>query len=161
MKQASARMGIPIETLKKLKKGGADGFRGSRVYPAELESWIAANKEEFVETGISKSDTGDKADLMLRKLEAEAAHIETKVAILRRDYVPFADVKELLIELITKMRASLYQFQIREAPALLRGLEADQIRTIQKRRFDGLCEMMREIPDKLEDLGVAHLEESG
>jgi len=85
MKQASARMGIPIETLKKLKKGGADGFRGSRVYPAELESWIAANKEEFVETGISKSDTGDKGELMLRKLEAEAAHIETKVAILRRD----------------------------------------------------------------------------
>jgi len=161
LSQAAAQTGIPIETIRKLKQKGAEGFRHSRIYPDELQAWIAANKEEFIESGITGDETDEKKALLLRKLEAEAEHIETKVAILRRDFIPFAEVKELVTSIVTKMKSTIYQFQVRESPALLRGLDADQIRTIQKRRFDNLCEVMKEVPETLEELGVAHLEESG
>ena len=159
--EASRRLKITPDTLKKLKEKGADGFRFGKVYTDELQAWIAANKSEFIQSGLNDTDTDEKRDLMLRKLEAEAEHIETKVAILRRDYVPHAEITELIISAITKMKSQVFQFQVRESPALLRGLDADQIRTIQKRRFDQLCELMREIPEQLDQIGKSRLSEPG
>lgn len=39
--QAAAALKIPVAVLRSLKKEGAPGFRGSRVYPAELLPWLA------------------------------------------------------------------------------------------------------------------------
>lgn len=161
MTEAARRLGVSMDVIKALKKKGADGFRHHRVYPEDLHAWIAKNKEQYVELAASGESEGEKKAEMLRKLRAEADHIETKVAILKRDYVPFDEVRELIIAIVAKVKAQIYQFQVREAPALLRGLDADQIRTIQKRRFEQLCGLMMEVPETLDQIGKSRLEDAG
>jgi hypothetical protein len=45
MAAASARLSVPIETIKAAKRGGCEAFRGSRVHLGKLREWLAAEKE--------------------------------------------------------------------------------------------------------------------
>jgi hypothetical protein len=45
--QAAVAMNMPLAQLKKWKKAGAAGFRGSRVYPDELLEWAKGREDEM------------------------------------------------------------------------------------------------------------------
>lgn len=72
--QASAAMGVSVKQLRRAKKEGAPGFRGSRVYPGELVPWL----EEWAK-GVGTSPADEMERLERRKLLAECERIELKL----------------------------------------------------------------------------------
>lgn len=74
--QAAAAMKVPVAVLRSLKKEGAPGFRGSRVYPAELIPFLKA-KESVPDGPMGR--TTEKEKLELRKLLRQCEILEVEI----------------------------------------------------------------------------------
>lgn len=68
---AAAALGTTKKRLQWAKDNGAPGFRGSRVYPAELTPWLKEQEAEIVE-----AEANDKEPLELRKLRLQCESLE-------------------------------------------------------------------------------------
>lgn len=75
--QAAAALKIPVAVLRSLKKEGAPGFRGSRVYPAELVPFLKA--KESMPDGPLGGVVKEKEKLELRKLLRQCELLEVEI----------------------------------------------------------------------------------
>lgn len=88
---AAAALNIPIEVLKRAKRQGAAGFRGSRVYPKALLPWLEANGG----LALSKIDA-----VKLRRAEKELEDLEYDMAVKRGQYVKRAECSAWATDLV-------------------------------------------------------------
>jgi hypothetical protein len=77
--QAAKAMGVSVEALRRAKKEGAPGFRGSRVYPADLLPWL----KERESLGASGVGLTEKEKLEERKLLRQCELLEEELRIKR------------------------------------------------------------------------------
>lgn len=72
---AARALSVPVQKLKRLKRQGAAGFRGGRVYEGELLAWLKANPSQpkpATTTPTAPVDIGPDASLLrLRQQEAQ------------------------------------------------------------------------------------------
>lgn len=71
--QAAKALGCTVARLRKAKKQGAPGFRGSRVYPGELVPWLKG--KEGGEQGAGSGEL-DKEAWEIRKLRLQCEGLE-------------------------------------------------------------------------------------
>lgn len=67
---AAAALGIEKSILQRAKRAGAPGFRGSRVYPAELLPWLAQNSKPESAAELPEKDLLER-QLLQGKIEAQ------------------------------------------------------------------------------------------
>lgn len=130
---AAAAMGISERILKQAKKLGCPGFRGSRVYPADVFPWLKENP-------IAPETTKESIELQkLRKL----THANDVADGL---YWKAAQVEDWLVSTVEKIKALLKQRLEDELPPKLEGLRAPEIAARMKQVNIDICNLMRGCP---------------
>lgn len=89
---AASALGFTLSDLRKAKRDGAPGFRGSRVYPLELLPWLNAQKKP---KGDSKEEIEKR--ILLKKERDQ----DFDFGIKRGDYILAADASRWSSELVT------------------------------------------------------------
>ncbi len=129
---AAAGMQVSKSFLRLLKREGAPGFRGSRVYAKELAAYI---QQRAPKAGESAS----KEELEKRDLLAKAEMRETRLAQLRGTLVE----RRILSDHLQRFGAEIKQL-LREKenqfPALAAGLPADQVKALFVKVTDDILE---------------------
>jgi hypothetical protein len=135
MDQCAARTKIPKNILRKAKENGLPGFKHSRVYLTELlEGLFTHNLDKDGEAQQLKN----KEDYdHFHALIEEINYLEASGKTLNKEQVSFAANK-----VMATMFANLDQ-QSDQLPAVLRGLEAAQIKEKLAQAYDLLKETLR------------------
>ncbi len=135
LQAAAAALGIDKGTLQAAKDQGAPGFKGSRVYPAELPPWILQAK--------SLGGLRDK-----RTVEREIA--EEKLDSLRwekeRDrgaWIRKAEVEEWMMTTAERVKSTLRARLKNDLPPKLEGLRAAEIAAKMERVIEELVLLFR------------------
>lgn len=76
--QAAKGMGCTVALLRRAKKEGAPGFRGSRVYPKELLPWLQAWREAGGDVDPRGALEMDRLERQVKLLDMEIAEREGK-----------------------------------------------------------------------------------
>lgn len=100
---AAAGLGVSVSVLRKAKRAGAPGFRGSRVYPAELLPWLKEKTRPLTPPLSPGGGEGeDKETLERRLLAIKIERQQFFYAADKKDYVPAADAARWATELVTE-----------------------------------------------------------
>jgi hypothetical protein len=131
----AANLPYDVGTLRKAKRKGAPGFRGSRVYPAELLPWLKQN--------AGASDAKEKAELRMFLADAEYKELRTEQK--KRELLSVKVFVEAIDDLVNEQRTILRQKLENEYPAVVAGLEPAQARVYGKRVVDELFRLMQQL----------------
>jgi hypothetical protein len=140
---AAAALQIPVDTLRAAKSAGAPGFRGSRVYPADLVPWLQAQDKGALQD--------DKRTLERKKLLLQCERIAFQNDVERGRYVEKSVFVSALIQLGSEQKALLRQKLESELPGVIPGLEAGQrseAKSFCKRVVDDVCGRTQRLVDK-------------
>jgi hypothetical protein len=121
LRAAAAGMGIPIEVLRRAKRSGAAGFRGSRVFPDEVLKTLG--KTELKTPDMFES----KEDAQIQKLVRECRKMDRLEAIAMGDLTPTAQYRAWMVATAEKIKAILVGKLKNELPPKLEGLRAPEI----------------------------------
>jgi hypothetical protein len=107
MKAASAGMHIPMGILRSAKKAGCDGFRGSRIYAAQVSDWLQTRrpKRKVKSIAIETIAGVGFAHGRLATMEA-AAYDRLQEAIKRGDDFAIESATGLWLEIAEALRKS-------------------------------------------------------
>jgi hypothetical protein len=136
---AAAALGIATAVLKKAKRSGAPGFRGSRVYPAELLPWLSAQEPAPVNPDQVKEEIARE---MLRERKFRNEEREGRFLPKAETLAAVRDLAELLK---SKLRSALED----DLPPLICNQPPAIIRTHMKELVDRLCREFQEAMGKL------------
>jgi hypothetical protein len=75
-------MNWPLAVLRRFKQLGADGFRGGRVYEAELRAWLVRHPEAIVTAKPTLAEAGEAGPVKLDATE-RIAHQRLRHALER------------------------------------------------------------------------------
>lgn len=105
--------------------------------------------EKLVRRGVTTENLQDIESARLAKLKAEIEMLVEKLAILQRDHVSAAQVREDALRACSIFKAELASLEI-QLPPLLEGLEAKKMRAVigghVGRILKELCERLATIP---------------
>jgi len=105
--------------------------------------------ERMAKRGIDPSSLADIESARLAKLQKEVEVLTEKLAILRRDHVPAAKVREDAIAAFSILRQAITGQEV-QLPPLLEGLNAKEMRTViaghGQRMLRDLSERIASIP---------------
>jgi hypothetical protein len=148
MAAAAAGLKVPLPTLKKLKRQGAPGFHGSRVYPDELLPYLKTHQED-------PEAVADQAfALECRKLLAQCERLEFDNAVARREYRPVGEYNErhlrfgARVNLIFKLKRNLVPIEMRPLWDKLHDEVMDEMRAAYQMNFPDLEEPTDEHADR-------------
>jgi hypothetical protein len=131
LKSAAAGLNIPVELLQEAKGLGCPGFRGSRIYAAEVRAWLDANTPG----GDDDSLIGLRKKFLRTQIDREVFRLQA----LRGEHVPLSEVRETHALLAAEFNRLTMAIE-NSLPQALQGLSlADQRLAIQK-KFDELRE---------------------
>jgi hypothetical protein len=141
--QAAAALGIPKRVLQKLKRDGAPGFHGSRVYPAELQPWLEAKNNEAAGGGV------DRDALECRRLLGQCKRIEHANAVDSGGVIALAPVLAAIAGIGEQLKSQLRAIYEDELPPVIAGLSAEAIRIETRKANDRLCTRFYEAANKI------------
>jgi hypothetical protein len=130
---AAAGMGIPKSRIRKAKKEGAPGFRGSRVYETELAAWL----EDEVEETPAATGAMEKDALECRKLRAQAERIEFENNTRYGQFVARLDIAKHLKMFGAELGQARNEFRT-TFPALVVGKGVEEIRAECDKAWDAM-----------------------
>jgi hypothetical protein len=122
---AAAAMGTTVGRLRWAKKKGAPGFRGSRVYPAELGPWLEAQEEQHSAGGTPI----DKEGWEIRKLKLQCEGLEVDIEEKRERFWDANAVRASWLSHMRQARQVLLQMATDLAPRIAGrpALECEQL----------------------------------
>jgi hypothetical protein len=135
---AAAALGIPPEVLKKAKRAGAPGFKGSRVYPKELLPWLEAHRANL-------TAPGSKEDLEKERLREDIRKRRKQNDLRDGLYLPLARACEIINGIAARQNALLGSLLEDELPPILADQPAAAIRVEMKRARDRICDLFQEM----------------
>jgi hypothetical protein len=122
--------------LRSAKKAGLPGFRGSRVYAADLMPalgrWLKS--QEHSPAGLET-----KEELECRRLRGLCEKIEFQNKVEQGDFAALAELNPIVIEIESRTTALLRQKLENEFPVAAAGQEPSVIRVLGKRLVDDIC----------------------
>lgn len=121
MESAASMMKIELATLKRAKRKGADGFKGSRVYPKELLAWLQKNKAKMEGKGETKDE------LLCQKLRVQIERMQYDFDVAKGDYIASADVDQWQTERAESLKRLLTGKIINELLPKLVGLNVPEM----------------------------------
>lgn len=131
------------ETLRKAKKLGAPGFRGSRVYTAELVPWL---KERLGQaTSISEAEPTDKEGWEIRRMRLQC---EGLVLANRKAAEEVWDSNTAKISWLTHMRAARQALisMVTDLAPRIAGRSAEECEAMLRKSVDGALAKLRGNP---------------
>ena len=132
--QAAKMMGVPRSVLQKLKRAGAPGFHGSRVYPGELRPHLeAAQKDKAPDAPL------DRETLENRRLLAQCERIERDNLAEAGKLIALAPVLTAIAGIGEQLKGQLRAIYEDELPPVIAGLSAEAIRIETRKANDRLC----------------------
>jgi len=132
--QAAKMMGVPRSVLQKLKRAGAPGFHGSRVYPGELRPHLeAAQKDKAPDAPL------DRETLENRRLLAQCERIERDNLEAAGKVIALAPVLTAIAGIGEQLKGQLRAIYEDELPPVIAGLSAEAIRIETRKANDRLC----------------------
>lgn len=123
MGAAAAAEGIDIGILKKAKRNGSPGFRGSRVFMLEVKKFLYPNGEKGEQRDLF--ETSDELDRKLKKMKLAKLKREEDEAMGR--LVQREEVKTWMLGTAEKIKSILQCKLKSELPPKLEGLRAPEI----------------------------------
>jgi len=141
--QAAAAMGVPKRLLQKLKRDGAPGFHGSRVYPGELQPWLEAKNNEAGGGGV------DRDALECRRLLGQCKRIEHANAVDSGGVIALEPVLTAIAAIGEQLKSQLRAIYEDELPPVIAGLSAEAIRIETRKANDRLCTRFYEAANKI------------
>lgn len=128
---AAAALSVPVALLKRAKRNGAPGFRGSRVYPSELLPWLKKREAEVATSngpaGGGAADLLDKNLWECRKLRLQCEKIERQEKERTRELIAFAEIETWMLNTAEQMKTVLRHKLRNELPPKIEGLRAPEI----------------------------------
>lgn len=134
---AAAGMSVPAHVLKAAKSAGSPGFRGSRVYPAELSVWLDANPGKL-KTGDEKRTL--EVELLLQKCRRAKTLADADEGL----YMLRTSVESWVAGAAQKIKAVLAQKLTGELPPKLEGLRAVEIAQVMDAVLPEVLAALRE-----------------
>jgi hypothetical protein len=124
---AAAAMGQSVSRIRWAKKKGAPGFRGSRVYPAELAPWLKA-QEEARGRGL-EGEPIDKESWEIRRFRLQCERFELENQKLRDELWDSNTVRASWLFHMRQARQVLVQMATDLAPRIAGrpALECEQL----------------------------------
>jgi len=117
----------------------------------EIEKTLGVKKRQansLLKSGVKPEEIGDIQGAKLRKLILESSVLEEKLAILKRDNIPAAKVRETALSACSVFKSEAMALEI-NLPPLLEGLHAGEMRTVisghVQRLLKDLCERLESI----------------
>jgi len=141
--QAAAALGIPKRVLQKLKRDGAPGFHGSRVYMAELQPYLEAKNSEAAGGGV------DRDALECRRLLGQCKRIEHANAVDSGGVIALAPVLAAIAGIGEQLKSQLRAIYEDELPPVIARLSAEAIRIETRKANDRLCTRFYEAANKI------------
>lgn len=123
-----------VDDLKRAKRDGCRGFRGSRVYLAEVQEWLEENLPEETD------DLESKDVLERRRLVEQIKRIRFAREVEQRKFVPIAEAIRDSITCGNATRGEVLQF-IGDLPSLA-GLSPEDMHARGMEWFIRLCGQM-------------------
>jgi len=136
---AASELDVPIQVLKKLKREGAPGFRGSRVYAEELLPYLRAREDMARRQGLPE----DRESLECRKMRAQCERIEFNNHLAQSKYVHREILADHLGKFAGETVSILRQKLENEFPAASQGRTIPQIREKAKAVVDEILARFR------------------
>ncbi len=103
---------------------------------------------DLIKAGVTMEDVADIESAKLRKLNLEANVLAEKLAILRRDNIPAAKVREAALSAGAVFKTEAVSLEI-NLPPLLEGLNAGEMRTViashVQRLVNDVCERLESV----------------
>jgi len=130
--QAAAAMGVPKSVLRKLKRDGAPGFHGSRVYPGELRPHLETLQS-------TTGETADRDALECRRLLAQCKRIEHANLVESAGVIAVAPVLAAIATIGEQLKSALRAIYEDELPPVISGLSPEAIRIETRKANDRLC----------------------
>ena len=130
--QAAAAMGVPKSVLRKLKRDGAPGFHGSRVYPGELRPHLETLQS-------TTGETADRDALECRRLLAQCKRIEHANLVESGGVIAVAPVLAAITTIGEQLKSALRAIYEDELPPVISGLSPEAIRIETRKANDRLC----------------------
>jgi phage terminase Nu1 subunit (DNA packaging protein) len=137
--QAAASLGVTKSFLQNLKRQGAPGFHGSRVYRAELLPYLE-DQQKAAAAGQTKMPLREL--LENRRLLAQCKRIEHALAADSRSVIPLEPVRSAISVIGEQLKAALRSIYEDELPPILSGLSPESIRLETRKANDRLCAML-------------------
>lgn len=130
---AAAAERVPVPVLRKAKRAGAPGFKGSRVYfGPELRAWLADNMDRV--TGATEDQIKEE------KLRALRWNNDLKDKL----YVRRAEVEQWIAATTEKIKSILRKKLRNELPPKIEGLRAAEISAKMESEVIGpICRLLR------------------
>lgn len=97
---AAAGLGVSVAVLRKAKRAGAPGFRGSRVYPGDLLPWLQADRS-------THQAADDKDSLERRLLAIKIERQQFAYQVDKKDFVLSIDAARWATELVSEFTKAL------------------------------------------------------
>jgi len=133
---AAARMNLTVGVVRKAKRMGAPGFKGSRVYPELLQPWIAENLDRLTDK------TKDQIE------EERLRGLKWDNDLKDRLYVKRGEVEAWITDLAEKIKNVLRKKLRNELPPKLEGLRAAEISAKMEGEVIGpICRLLRFEPE--------------
>ena len=114
-------------------KPAANGFH-------DVQAWREFMRKNGLEGELVASD--EETRLRARKLLAEVEERELRVAVKKREYVAFSEVRETWTKLVSRAKDLLRNKFEMELPPILSGLDATAIQEECRRAFDDVLSVL-------------------
>ncbi|MCX6879472.1 MAG: hypothetical protein NTW21_37565, partial [Verrucomicrobia bacterium] len=93
MTQASAFWKISVPVMRRAKAAGCGAFIGQRIHIAPLREWLKSHPAEVRAAKQAAAGKGELDALKVRKMQAQVAEIELRVAHQKGELIPAAAAK--------------------------------------------------------------------
>lgn len=120
---AAAALGISRVLLRRAKLQGAPGFRGSRVYPAELLPWLRQREACGPGAGLPLDKEALECVRLRQRIEHEAYEFERD----KGEWIRRAEVEAFFLEVGERIKTVLRTRLKNDLPPKLVGLQAPEI----------------------------------
>lgn len=141
LQQAAAMLGCTVGDLKHAKKGGCDGFRGSRVYLAKVEAWLDKNLPPEIE-GLESKETLER-----RRLYEQVKTIRRNREILEGKYTPNDQIRSDMLKIGAATRGELLRLKA-DSPTWS-GLSEVEIERRVDAMIETICRNLSDATSKL------------
>jgi hypothetical protein len=117
----------------------------------QIEQTLGVKKRQandLIKSGVTTEHVGDLQSAKLRKLILESSVLEEKLAILKRENIPAAKVRESALSACSIFKSEAMALEI-NLPPLLEGLHAGEMRTVISGHVQRL---LKDVCDRLESI---------
>jgi hypothetical protein len=130
LKHAAGAMGIPSELLQEAKGLGCPGFRGSRIYAAEVRAWLSENPVDR-----AGGDGDSLVGLRKKFLRSQIRRADFQLETLKGLHMPISEVVSTITVLVSELNGLIRGVE-NDIPGTIQGLDIPSARLVIQKRFD-------------------------